>query len=106
FERCWQAVQPDDLASLIYTSGTTGEPKGARLTHNNFYSNASAVPHIVDIIDGDLFLSFLPLSHVFERMAGHYLPLLVGAGIAYAESVFTVQRNMEEVRPTVMASVP
>jgi long-chain acyl-CoA synthetase len=105
-ERRWQAAQPGSLASLIYTSGTTGDPKGARLTHNNFYSNAHAVPPIVDILEDDVFLSFLPLSHVFERLAGHYLPLCVGATIAYAESLFALARNMEEIHPSVMASTP
>jgi long-chain acyl-CoA synthetase len=106
FEARWHAVQPDDLASLIYTSGTTGEPKGAMLTHFNFMSNALCVAEVIDVRPDDLFLSFLPLSHVFERLAGHYFPLSVGAAIAYAESVFTVQNNMVEVRPTVMTSVP
>jgi long-chain acyl-CoA synthetase len=106
YRRRADAVQPDDLASIIYTSGTTGEPKGAMLTHDNFMSNAQSAAPLFEISDQDLFLSFLPLSHVFERLAGHYFPLLVGATIAYAESVFTVQSNMVEVKPTVMASVP
>ena len=105
-EKRWRAVRPGDLATIIYTSGTTGNPKGAVLTHNNFASNAQAVrPVFLDKSD-DVFLSFLPLSHVFERMAGHYLPLTVGATVAYAESIMTVQNNMVEVRPTIMPSVP
>lgn len=100
------AVQPDDLATIIYTSGTTGSPKGATLTHDNFISNAQSVQTLVEIRPEDLFLSFLPLSHVFERMAGHYLPLTAGSTVAYAESIFTVQANMVELKPTVMASVP
>jgi len=106
FNRRAEAVRPSDLATIIYTSGTTGEPKGAMLTHDNFTSNAQSVETFVEVGPEDLFLSFLPLSHVFERMAGHYLPLSAGASVAYAESVFTVQSNMVEVRPTVMASVP
>jgi long-chain acyl-CoA synthetase len=106
FERRWRGVKPDDLASIIYTSGTTGEPKGAMLTHFNFMSNALGAVQVIDIRPDNLFLSFLPLSHVFERLAGYYLPLSVGATIAYAESVFAVQQNMAEVRPTIMASVP
>jgi long-chain acyl-CoA synthetase len=106
FDRRIAAVRPGDLAGLIYTSGTTGDPKGARLTHNNFHSNARAVPQVLPIRDEDLFLSFLPLCHVFERLGGHYLPLSVGATIAYAESLFTVQKNMEETHPTIMLSVP
>jgi long-chain acyl-CoA synthetase len=106
FERRWRAVKPDDMASIIYTSGTTGEPKGAMLTHFNFMSNALGAVQVIDVRPDNLFLSFLPLSHVFERLGGYYLPLTVGATIAYAESVFTVQQNMVEVRPTIMASVP
>jgi long-chain acyl-CoA synthetase len=106
WERRSRSVGTEDLASIIYTSGTTGDPKGAMLTHGNFASNAQAAAQLIGIGPGDLFLSFLPLSHVFERLAGHYLPLSCGAAIAYAESVFTVQQNMVEVRPTVMTSVP
>lgn len=106
FDRRANAVSPRDLASIIYTSGTTGEPKGAMLTHDNFMSNAQSASAIFGIEESDLFLSFLPLSHVFERLAGHYFPLLKGATIAYAESIFTVSSNMTEVKPTVMASVP
>ena len=100
------AVTPEDLASIIYTSGTTGDPKGAMLTHGNFMSNVGAATEIVSITPDDVFLSFLPLSHVFERMGGHYLPLSSGATIAYAESPFTIRQNMQEVRPTIMMSVP
>ena len=101
-----EAVNPDDLATIIYTSGTTGDPKGVMLTHSNFMSNVRAGLEILSITHTDVFLSFLPLAHVFERMAGHYLPLTCGAAIAYAESPFTVAKNMQEIRPTVMASVP
>ena len=106
YQQTSEAVEPSDLASIIYTSGTTGDPKGAMLTHSNFMSNVGAATGVVTIGPDDVFLSFLPLSHVFERMGGHYLPLSSGATIAYAESPFTIRQNMQEVRPTIMMSVP
>jgi long-chain acyl-CoA synthetase len=96
----------DDIATIIYTSGTTGAPKGVMLTHANFISNLQACKSLIDISDADVLLSFLPLSHVFERLGGHYVPLISGAKVAYAESTFTVAQNMREVAPTVMLSVP
>lgn len=100
------AVNEDDIATIIYTSGTTGNPKGVMLTHANFISNVQACKSLIDVNDADVLLSFLPLSHVFERLGGHYVPLFSGAKIAYAESTFTVAQNMKEVAPTVMLSVP
>ncbi|MBI3909404.1 MAG: long-chain fatty acid--CoA ligase [Armatimonadetes bacterium] len=100
------AVGPHDLASIIYTSGTTGNPKGVMLTHYNFTSNAQSVAPLIEIRPDDVFLSFLPLSHVFARIADHYFPLLVGAAVAYSEGVFTLAREMAEVQPTMMALVP
>ncbi len=99
-------VKPDDLCSLIYTSGTTGPPKGVMLTHDNFLSNCRAVREVLPVTKEDLLLSFLPLSHVFERMAGYYFPLSVGGQIAYAENMETVATNLLEVRPTMMTAVP
>ena len=99
-------VKPDDLATLIYTSGTTGEPKGVMLTHDNIYSNVMAGAAQIPFGGEETCLSFLPLSHIFERMAGHYLMLHTGTSIAYAESIDTVPVNMQEVRPTLVLSVP
>jgi long-chain acyl-CoA synthetase len=95
-----------DWASVIYTSGTTGEPKGVILTHWNFMSNVHALLEVISIGPDDRYLSFLPLSHVFERTAGYYLMLTAGATIAYAQGTDTVAEDMIEVSPTIMCSVP
>jgi long-chain acyl-CoA synthetase len=100
------AVSPHHVATIIYTSGTTGEPKGVMLTHDNIYSNVTASSLAIPFVGQDIGLSFLPLSHIFERMAGHYLMMAMGCSIAYAESIDTVPINMQEVRPTLVLSVP
>ena len=100
------AVKPDDLLTLIYTSGTTGEPKGVMLTHDNLWSNTMASAACIPFLTNEVGLSFLPLSHIFERMAGHYLMFHVGCSIAYAESIDTVPIDMQTVRPTLVLSVP
>ena len=99
-------VEPSDVATLIYTSGTTGQPKGAMLTHNNIVSNVKAAIQHIYWDDTDRLLSFLPLCHSFERTAGYYAMISSGVEIYYAESVDTVSRNMPEVKPTIMISVP
>lgn len=99
-------VKPDDVATLIYTSGTTGAPKGVMLTHDNLYSNVMASMLAIPFEGNDVGLSFLPLSHIFERMAGHYLMFHVGCSIAYAESIDTVPADLQTVRPTLVLSVP
>lgn len=96
----------NDLCTIIYTSGTTGEPKGVMLTHKNILSNVNSAHEIFDIGDKDIFLSFLPLSHIFERMAGYYVALACGGTIAYAESIEKLAQNMGEIKPTVIAAVP
>ncbi|NLC57334.1 MAG: long-chain fatty acid--CoA ligase [Armatimonadetes bacterium] len=105
-ERRTAALTRETLATIVYTSGTTGEPKGAMLTHGNILANLEGADRVLHISERDVFLSFLPLSHIFERMAGYYLALRNGAAIYYAESIFSVARNLEEVRPTLMMSVP
>jgi len=105
FEKAALAVRPDDLASIIYTSGTTGIPKGVMLSHANFVSNSKALDSVVEFTRSDTILSFLPLSHVLERMTTFSF-LYKGATIAYAESIETVAANLLEVRPTIMISVP
>ena len=99
-------VKPDDIETIIYTSGTTGEPKGVMLTHDNIYSNVAASMRAIPFEGRDVGLSFLPLSHIFERMAGHYMMFATGTSIAYAESIDTVPANLQEVRPTLVLSVP
>ncbi len=99
-------VKPDDIATIIYTSGTTGEPKGVMLTHDNIYSNVQAARTAIPFEGEDTALSFLPLSHIFERMGGHYLMWATGTSIAYAESIDTVPVNLQEVKPTIVLSVP
>ncbi len=100
-----EALRPDDLASIVYTSGTTGEPKGAMLTHWNFASNAVTAAELMGVRASDLQLSFLPLSHVLERVVS-YAMLSKGVAIAFAESYDTIAQNMVEVRPTLLVAVP
>jgi long-chain acyl-CoA synthetase len=105
FEREALRVKAEDEASLIYTSGTTGVPKGVILTHGNFVSNITAVSTVIQFSHKDTVLSFLPLSHVLERMVT-FTYMFKGCSIAYAESVETVAQNLLEVKPHIMVSVP
>ncbi|MFL6278992.1 MAG: AMP-dependent synthetase/ligase [Vicinamibacterales bacterium] len=100
-----RAIAPEDLATVIYTSGTTGEPKGVMLTHRNLVSNMQAAANALDISAEDVALSFLPLSHGFERMVS-YVYLFTGVTIIFAESFDTIARDMGRVRPTVLTGVP
>lgn len=106
FEERIAAVQPDDLATLIYTSGTTGPQKGVMLTHRNFMENARLAKTYIHVSEADKTISFLPLSHVFERLAGYYFMIDCGAQIAYAESMLTVPQDIRIIKPTVAAAVP
>jgi long-chain acyl-CoA synthetase len=105
FERRADARKPDDLATLIYTSGTTGEPKGAMLIQSNFVSNVLAAAQLVPLNPSTVTLSFLPLSHVFERMV-EYLYYHFGVTIAYAESIDKLRDNLLEVNPHMFVAVP
>lgn len=102
-----RAVLPQDVSALIYTSGTTGTPKGVMLTHYNFVENVKVCLQQIPVIDEtETFLSFLPLSHVFERTATYHVCCAQGCKIAFAQSLELLAKNMGEVRPTVMACVP
>ena len=105
FEATARAVKPDDTASIIYTSGTTGIPKGVMLSHANFASNVESLATIIPFGDKDIDMSFLPLSHVLERL-GTFAFMSRGVSMAYAESIESVAENLQEVKPTIMISVP
>ena len=98
--------QEEDLVTLIYTSGTTGTPKGVMLSNKNLLSNIYGVSKVQEDIKNETFLSFLPLSHVLERMAGHFYPMFLNSKIYYAENMEKVAENMSEVSPTVVVCVP
>jgi long-chain acyl-CoA synthetase len=105
FEAMARAVKPEDTASIIYTSGTTGIPKGVMLTQANFVSNVETLAAIIPFNDRDTDLSFLPLSHVLERLVT-FAFMSRGVSMAYAESIEAVAQNLLEVKPTIMVSVP
>ncbi|MDP2252689.1 MAG: AMP-binding protein, partial [Thiobacillus sp.] len=99
-------LSADLLASIVYTSGTTGRPKGVMLTHENLLWNAWYASQCADFGAHEVFLSFLPLSHTLERTGGYYLPMLTGAEVAYARSIAQLAQDLQEIRPTVLISVP
>ena len=101
-------IKEDDLLTIIYTSGTTGNPKGVMLTHKNLISNVIATINMADLkpSDNHSFLSFLPLSHVLERMTGHFTGCALGCTVYYAESIETVADNLGETNPSIVVSVP
>jgi long-chain acyl-CoA synthetase len=105
FKRSALSAEPGDVATLLYTSGTTGEPKGVMLTHNNIASNVQAAGSIVPVGPADSTLSFLPLSHILQRMVD-YLLFWAGCEIDYPRGVDTVVADMKIVRPTIVVSVP
>jgi len=105
-EKASKDIKPDDLLTLIYTSGTTGNPKGVMLTHDNLISNAKAGAKHIDFGTEDTFLSILPLSHVFERMTGHYTGFSLGSKTYYTENMDTIGENLIECKPTIAIAVP
>jgi long-chain acyl-CoA synthetase len=107
WEEHWRTFGRDKVATIVHTSGTTGDPKGVVLTHGNILLNFEAGIQAVDFNERDLFLSFLPLSHMTERAAGQVVPLGRGCTIAYAEpTISRLAANMVETEPTVMVAVP
>jgi len=96
----------DRLASIVYTSGTTGRPKGVMLTHENLLWNAYYASQCANFGAHEIFLSFLPLSHTLERTGGYYLPMILGAEVAYARSITQLAQDLQTIRPTVLISVP
>ena len=99
-------VSGDDTATIVYTSGTTGEPKGVILRHGNIVSNAGSVMNRYHVTFKDVMVSYLPLSHMFERTCGYYAVLFAGASIAYAEGLSRLLQNVAEIRPTLLLAVP
>lgn len=95
-----------ELCTIIYTSGTTGEPKGVMLTHRNIVSNVTSALAAFPFNHTDTFLSFLPLCHIFERMAGYYTAFAAGCTVVYAQSIESVASDLVEIKPTIMTSVP
>ncbi len=100
------AAAADALATIVYTSGTTGRPKGVMLSHRNILWNVAAVLQLIPGYIEDLYLSFLPLSHSFERSVGYYLPMVTGSSVAFARSVQDLAEDLLVIRPTMLVSVP
>lgn len=96
----------DDLAALVYTSGTTGRPKGVMMTHRNLVSNVKQISQCIDLSEKDVYLSFLPFSHTFERTVAHYTATAHGAAMAFARSALHIDNDLLDVKPTVMCTVP
>jgi long-chain acyl-CoA synthetase len=101
-----QSTDPSALATIIYTSGTTGSPKGTMLSHFALLWNAASTAAVIPPREDDIFLSHLPLAHVFERTVGYYLPMMCGATVAYARSIDDLASDLKTIRPTVLLSVP
>ena len=94
------------MATIVYTSGTTGKPKGVMLSHQNMLQNVKSALEVYEVFTDDVFLSFLPMSHMFERTAGYYLTMVAGCTVAFARSVAHLADDFKSQRPTVIVSVP
>ena len=105
-ELCEKDGVMDDLATIVYTSGTTGRPKGVMLSHRNILKNTESSLAAVRMLPSDVLLSFLPLSHTFERTVGYYIPMRMGCTIAYARSIPQLAEDLQTIRPTLLISVP
>lgn len=106
FDQNLNTIQSREICTFVYTSGTTGEPKGVMLHHDGFIKDIVNSEAVLNLYPDDVFLSFLPLSHLYERLAGHWCPMYRGTGIFYARSIETVVEDIAIARPTVMVSVP
>lgn len=105
-EKLSSQIQDSQILTIIYTSGTTGTPKGVMLTHKNFHSNVSSCRKVLTIDENDVFLSYLPYSHAYERTAGYYLAFFSGAKVYYAQNIDTIARQLTEAAPTIVITVP
>jgi len=99
-------VSESDILTIIYTSGTTGIPKGVMLTHKNIFTNVKSYFKILNIDNSEIFLSYLPYSHIYERSSGYYFPFFSGSKIYYAQSIDTIGLQMSEIKPTYVITVP
>ncbi|MEJ2052504.1 MAG: long-chain fatty acid--CoA ligase [Calditrichaceae bacterium] len=106
FNKSLKSLKPEEICTLVYTSGTTGDPKGVMLHHKGFIKDIVNSEKVLNLYPEDVFLSFLPLSHLYERLAGHWCPMYRGAAIHYARSIDTVVEDISIAKPTIMVSVP
>ena len=106
FQESIDKIEPKEICSMVYTSGTTGDPKGVMLHHHGFITDIINADAVLNIVADDVFLSFLPLSHLYERVAGHWTPMYKGATIHYSQSIDTVIDDIAEAKPSVIVSVP
>ncbi len=101
-----EELTPDKLATIMYTSGTTGNPKGVMLTHGNLVSNCTAALNVAPVLADDVFLNWLPYSHIYARTCDHYQSMAAGVVMCLAESQETLVQNLAEIQPTHMSAVP